>query len=131
MGDNLIIALIGAAGLLLGNLLNKIGVRAQQRQAEAANKLTEVDESHARIMSENTYLTNQLTAARSEVTKVRAEWEARWGRQMERCRKIIDTSAAMIQALQKQTTSLHARREAESVLGDIAEHQLDDHPTEP
>ena len=114
-----IISGVVAVGGVFGTILARRGTRGDQ-------ELQSFSDQFGRMLEENKYLTSQLGEARSEVTRVRTEWEQRWDRQIARCRTVTDQAAAAIARLMGMHT-LEDERDAQQVLRDTAAHIESDH----
>ena len=111
--SQIIMGFVGLAVTFLGVVLSQIGKRGDQTIQQ--NK-----DQFQRLLEEARYWEGQSKSTRNE-------WEARWDRQMERCRKITDEAYVKLTELMHYVP-LTQRRDTAHVLDDIEQHRQDDHP---
>lgn len=107
-----VIAGAGVFGALLGTVLSRIGKKGDQ-------ELESIRDQFGRLISEVNYWKETSVTARDQ-------WEARWDRQMTRCRKITDALVGALAPLLR-AASAEDRQAAEKALEDLREHNDSDH----
>lgn len=108
-----IISGVLALGSVLGVVLSGIGKKQDQEQQQ-------VTDQFRRMMDEITYW--QRTASTT-----REEWEGRWDRQMDRCRRITDRLTAALNTVASQATNPADREVADEALAEVKAHNYNDH----
>lgn len=109
---SVIIGIVSSLVLLIGYILTQRGKKGDQAQEAIKSQFD-------RMLTENRYLAEQLAATRKE-------WEARWDRQMVRCRKITDTAANTISDLLRFVPP-DKQSKANRTINEIATHVDGDH----
>lgn len=111
---------------------------AEERRAEASQRMADMQVVLDRFASENTRLSAEAVALRQArdvaearademVERVRSDWEQRWHRQMERCRQITEPLVAAIARLSRTSTDEAARVEAQLATNRLEDHNAEDH----
>lgn len=103
-----------AAGGIIGTILSRIGKKGDQ-------ELQSFSDQFQRMLRENEYLAKSLADERAARAADRTEWETRFTRQTDRCRKITDAATATIIRLLSGRTD----PAADATLSQIAEHAED------
>lgn len=116
----LIISGVLALGTVLGTILSRIGKKGDQ-------ELQSITDQFGRMLSENKYLGEQLTAERAGRAQDRVESEGRWSRQIDRCRKITDSASRTINRLLSNEPGTGPDIEGAQTLRAIDEHNGLDH----
>lgn len=106
----LVISGVLAIGSVLGVVLSRIGQKQDVEQRQ-------VSDQFERMLNEVTYW-------RDSATRTREEWEARWDRQINRCRGITDRLAMTLALTAKDPAE---RASVEEVLGELRNHNSTDH----
>jgi hypothetical protein len=88
----LIISGMTALGAVIGVVMSRIGKKGDQ-------ELQSFTDQYERMLGENKYLTEQLKSEREGRASDRTDAEARWTRQMERCRRVTDAASDTITRL--------------------------------
>lgn len=109
----LIISGTVALGSILGVVLTNVGKKGDQEQQQ-------VTDQFKRMLEEVGYW--QDTTSRT-----RTEWEGRWDRQMDRCRKITDKLVIFIASIAKSSMDPRVRSEAEDLTSAVKTHNESDH----
>lgn len=110
----------------------------EERRAETDQRMNNMQTVIDRLLAENTRLVASevhLRLARDSadartiehVERVRADWEARWSRQMERCRLITEPLVATITRLSASSNDEGAKVAARQATDTLDEHNLEDH----
>jgi hypothetical protein len=131
----IVLGFLTLVGALVGAYLGYRGKLSEVNQMKAAQLANTKDQQFDQVVSvaglrlvEIERLAAARDAAEEKNTKLIAEWEGRWARQMERCRRITDAATDTIANLQKQVINPLARRDATRTLIEIEDHRASDHP---
>lgn len=92
------------------------------------NRIEQNNQSFGQLLSLADARLAEIQRLSAELERVRTSWEARWDRQMRRCRKVTDSLADAIRVLQRQIPGA-TQPTAEAALQALEEHELDDHDT--
>lgn len=117
---------LAVGGTWFASWLARKGKREDTKIAVGNQTFTQLRELAEARLDDIERLTAALAAANAEIERIRSAWEARWDRQMARCRKVTDALVRAITALRKLATP-EARQEADRVLVELEEHRQDDH----
>lgn len=111
----LIISGVLAIGSVLGIILSRMGKKEDVEQQA-------VSDQFKRMLDEVNYW-------QASASTTRTEWEARWDRQMDRCRKITDRMAGALQTLLGQLDDEHkvADHTVQEVIEAVKDHDNVDH----
>ena len=127
-----VVGISSAVAAVVAAVLVRRGQQEDSRNraaAEAAKNRIEVHDSQFKQLADlNAILTKAYQDKVAELAQVRAEWEARWSRQMERCRKVTDAAIRSITRLLALLKGNEAAAEiAEDALANIRAHDETDH----
>ena len=125
---------LGIFGTLLGVWLARRGKREDNQRLEnqqtfnqiqgvADARLAEITRKDAEIGR----LLVLLTEARSEVDRVRTQWEDRWERQMKRCRTITAALVEALATLRKAAGPAAGDEAVDDAMQELQQHNEDDH----
>lgn len=123
---SLILGLFTVAAAFAGHYLSRRGKRDEIRQSQVAQAFEERNTAFEQVSALADRYKGDADRERELRQKDNDVWEARWSRQMDRCRKITDTASNTITELMKFVPSAQ-QRDASHVLDDMAEHRQDDH----
>lgn len=107
---------VGIAVTFLGVVLTRMGSSRDQQ-------IQQTKDQFQRLLDEARYW-------REVVGDTRDEWESRWERQMNRCRKITDEASNTITDLMRYVPP-RQQAEANTVLDHMVEHRANDHAEKP
>lgn len=109
----LIISGVLALGSVLGVILSRVGKREDVEQAQ-------VSDQFRRMLEEVNYW-------QESNSRTRSEWEQRWDRQVDRCRRITDRLSSTVTNLAGQLSSGQAKEDAADALREVEDHREADH----
>jgi hypothetical protein len=121
-----ILTAMSIASAWFATWLARRGKREDTKIQEANQAFSQLRELAEARLAEITRLTASLTAANSELDRIRDQWEKRWERQMKRCRDVTEPLVSAIAALRKLAGPA-ADEQAETVMRVLEAHNQDDH----
>jgi hypothetical protein len=124
---SLILGLFTVAAAFAGHYLSRRGKRDEIRQQQVAQAFEERNTAFEQVSALADRYKSDADYQRDMRAKDRDEWESRWARQMDRCRRLTDSATNTITDLMR-FVPLSQQRDAGHILDDIAEHRADDHP---
>lgn len=127
---SLILALVGAAGLVTSYLLSKRGQKKDEKQQDAANRLAERMQAFDEMKELLDRHNSELTRMREENERLETKGNDRLERQKSRCRSVIEEMTSTVTALQGVVVS-EVAREAAQTTADAAQRHLDRDHQEP
>lgn len=121
-----LLGMLGVFGTWLSIVLTRRGKREDvklQRADQAFDHMRELAETRSADLAR---VTGERDAGWAEVERVRSIWEARWDRQMARCREVTSGLVATITELRQagHITGEHQQR-VEQMLQRLDEHNED------
>jgi hypothetical protein len=132
------LAVLTVASIFVGQWLARRGKKDETSQQQAAQRIAERSEAFDQLeslaaarLTELNYKDTLIATLRGELISTRQEWEARWSRQMERCRAITDSSTKSILNLIQNPEEKSAARDAVETLDAIEKHRKADHYPHP
>jgi vacuolar-type H+-ATPase subunit I/STV1 len=123
---SLILGLFTVAAAFAGHYLSRRGKRDEIRQQQVAQAFEERNTAFEQVSALADRYKGDADRERDLRQRDNDAWEARWSRQMDRCRLITDTASNTITDLMK-FVPLSQQRDAGRVLDDMAEHRAEDH----
>jgi hypothetical protein len=123
---SLILGLFTVAAAFAGHYLSRRGKRDEIRQQQVAQAFEERNTAFEQVSALADRYKGDADRERDLRQRDNDAWEARWSRQMDRCRLITDTASNTITDLMK-FVPLSQQRDAGHVLDDMAEHRAEDH----
>ena len=123
---SLILGLFTVAAAFAGHYLSRRGKQDEVRQQQVAQAFEERNTAFEQVSALADRYKGDADRERELRQKDNDAWEARWSRQMDRCRKITDTASNTITDLMK-FVPMNQQRDAGHVLDDMAEHRNEDH----
>lgn len=121
-----VLAILAILGTWFATVLARKGKREDTKIATGNQTFTQLRELGEARLAEINRLQTENAGLRAENERDRLAWEARWDRQMTRCRKVTDEAAGSIARLM-QRAAPEDRTAAEATLRDVHSHLDADH----
>lgn len=114
---------------------------SEERRAEVGQRMQNMQTVIDRVLAENVRLVAENMAVRmardaaelranTETDRIREDWESRWARQMDRCRKITEPLVDAIAEFSKKPGNAAAKAAGRRATDNLDDHNLTDHNPE-
>lgn len=121
-----VLTALSIGGAWLATFLARRGQREDHRIAESNQTFTQLRELGEGRLNEINRLNAAIADERADKERVATAGEARWDRQMARCRRVTDSLVRAVEMLRTSPTA-DAEDAADAALLELTRHNEDDH----
>lgn len=124
-----VLVALGAIGTWLSVILTRRGKREDTRLQQVDQAFDHMKELADTRAADILRVVSERDAAVADAERIRLAWEARWDRQIVRCRTITANLVDAIAELRKAAGPAVGDVKVNEAMQELQEHNEDDHPT--